>query len=141
LKPFTLNQAAQISHKSKAGILKAIHGGRLSAKQNELKIWEIDPAELHRVYPYQLPNEEVTAKLPQEKPPVTTELLAELLAKEKEEREKDRNQYEETINKLWQRLEDEAEERKKLTRLLTHQPEPAKKENLLFKKIFKSKRE
>jgi hypothetical protein len=138
LKPFTLNQAAQISHKSKAGILKAIHSGRLSAKQNELKIWEIDPAELHRVYPYQLPSEQETTKLPQEKPPVTAELLTELLAKEKEEREKDRNQYEETINKLWQRLEDEAEERKKLTRLLTHQTEPTeKKENLLFKKIFK----
>jgi hypothetical protein len=139
LKPFTLNQAAQISHKSKAGILKAIHSGRLSAKQNEMKIWEIDPAELHRVYPYQLRSEQETTELPQEKPPVTAELLAELLAKEKEEREKDRNQYEETINKLWQRLEDEAEERKKLTRLLTHQVEPTekKKENLLFRKIFK----
>jgi hypothetical protein len=141
LKPFTLNQAAQISHKSKAGILKAIHSGRLSAKQNELKIWEIDPSELHRVYPYQLPNEEVTIELPQEKLPVTTELLVELLAKEKEEREKDRNQYEETISKLWQRLEDEAEERKKLTRLLTHQTEHVeqKKENALFKRIFKNR--
>lgn len=139
MKPFTLNQAAQISHKSKAGILKAIHSGRLSAKQNELKIWEIDPAELHRVYPYQLPSEQETVELPQEKPPVTAELLATLLAKEKEEREKDRNQYQETINKLWQRLEDEAEERKKLTKLLTYQSEPSaiKKENLLFKKIFK----
>lgn len=139
MKPFTLNQAAQISHKSKAGILKAIHSGRLSAKQNELKIWEIDPAELHRVYPYQLPSEQETVELPQEKPPVTAELLAELLAKEKEEREKDRNQYQETINKLWQRLEDEAEERKKLTKLLAYQSEPSaiKKENLLFKKIFK----
>ena len=139
MKPLTLNKAAEISHKSKAALLKAIRSGRMSAKQNELKIWEIDPAELHRVYPYQLPSEEVTAELPKEKPLVTAELLAELLAKEKEEREKDRNQYEETIKRLWQRLDDEAEERKKLTRLLTHQAEPAekKKENLLFKKIFK----
>ena len=80
MKPFTLNKAAEISHKSKAALLKAIRSGRMSAKQNELKIWEIDPAELHRVYPYQLPSEEVTAELPKEKPPDTTELLTELLA-------------------------------------------------------------
>lgn len=80
--------------------------------------------------------------MPQKKPQVTTELLTELLSKEKEEREKDRYQYEETIKKLWERLKDEAEERRQLTKLLAYQSEPSatsaiKKENLLFKKIFK----
>lgn len=143
MKPFTLNQAAQISHKSKAAILKAIKNGRLSAKQNELKVWEIDPAELHRVYPYQLENHE----LPPKKPLVTTELLTELLVKEKQERELDkeerrreREQLQNTIDDLRKRLDEEAQERRKLTKLITHQPESVirqKKENLLFKKIFK----
>lgn len=137
MKPLSLNKAAEISHKSKAGLLKAIRSGRLSARQNELKVWEIDPAELHRVYPYQLPNTEETAKLPQEKPDESSKLLSELLEKEKNERERERKQFEETISKLWQRLEAEAEERQKLTKLLTHQPETTqKKENTLFQKIF-----
>lgn len=142
MKPFTLNKAAEISHKSKAALLKAIRSGRLSAYQNEQKIWEIDPAELYRVYPYQLPSEKVTAELPEKTSNKTVELLEELLGKEKIERERERIQFEETINNLWQRLDEEAEERRKLTKLLTHQKEEEsvtkeKKENLLFRKIFK----
>lgn len=143
MKPFTLNKAAEISHKSKAALLKAIRSGRLSAYQNEQKIWEIDPAELHRVYPYQLPSEEVTVELPEKTSNKTVELLEELLEKEKIERERERKQFEETIKNLWQKLDEEAEERRKLTKLLTHQSEPEepvtkeKKENLLFRKIFK----
>lgn len=73
--------------------------------------------------------------LPHEKPKPTTELLEAL----EKERMREREQMQATIDDLRKRLDEEAEERRKLTKLLTHQTEPVekKKENLLFKKIFK----
>jgi hypothetical protein len=137
LKLLTLNQAAETCHKSKAAILKAIRSGRLSAKINEKRIWEIDPAELHRVYPYTIDDKRVNNELPE----VNIKVLETLLEKEKQERERERQQYENTINKLWLKLEEETEERKNLTKLIENksyqQKEPIKKENFLFKKIFK----
>jgi hypothetical protein len=49
--PFTLGQAAKATGRSKAGLLDAIRGGRLSASRDDKNQWQIDPAELHRVYP------------------------------------------------------------------------------------------
>lgn len=49
--PLTLGQAAKATGRSKAGILGAIRNGRLSATRDDKKQWQIDPAELHRVYP------------------------------------------------------------------------------------------
>lgn len=48
---YTLKQAAEAAGKGKPAILKAIKNGRLSAKKNEKGQWNIDPSELHRVYP------------------------------------------------------------------------------------------
>jgi len=62
MKPLNLNQAAKTCKKSKAALLKAIHSGRLSAKQNELKVWEIDPYELFRVYPFEIKSYQPTSK-------------------------------------------------------------------------------
>jgi hypothetical protein len=46
----------------------------------------------------------------------------------------------ETIDDLRRRLDDEAQERRRLTMLLTHQPEPPKAEqparSLLYEKLF-----
>lgn len=47
---YSLKQAAEAVGKSKPTILRAIQTGRISAKKNEFGAWEIDPAELHRVY-------------------------------------------------------------------------------------------
>lgn len=130
---FTLNQAAKVCHKSKSSILDAIRSGRLSAIMNEKKQWQIDPSELHRVYPYRVINTE----------PVSTEHIAMiknhyddhenqipninlLLEKEKQERERERIQLSETIDDLRNRLTQSENERRstqeKLTLLLTHQP-------------------
>ena len=49
--PLTLNQAAREAGRSKATLLDAIRGGRLSAPKDELGRYQIDPAELFRVYP------------------------------------------------------------------------------------------
>lgn len=46
----TLSQAAKECGKSKTAIHKALTRGRISAKKNDKGEWEIDPAELFRVY-------------------------------------------------------------------------------------------
>lgn len=48
---YSLKEAAEATGRGKPAILKAIQKGRISGKKNELGEWEIDPAELHRVYP------------------------------------------------------------------------------------------
>jgi len=47
----TLGQAAKETGMAKSAISRAIKSGRLSARKNEVGTFEIDPAELFRVYP------------------------------------------------------------------------------------------
>jgi excisionase family DNA binding protein len=47
---YTLGEAAKATGKSKATISKAIKSGRISALKDETGTFQIDPAELHRVY-------------------------------------------------------------------------------------------
>lgn len=47
----TLGEASRRTGKSKAAIIKAIGSNRLSASKSEAGQWQIDPAELFRVYP------------------------------------------------------------------------------------------
>lgn len=158
IKPLTLTQAAQTCKKSKAALLDAIRSGRLSAVKNDKDVWEINPAELHRVYPYQLENDDKNAYLPHIERIPTPEFFNELLEKEKQERELDRQerdrerkQMQSTIDDLRQRLDSETEERRRLTLLLTHQQEQfsdksgtvhskieKKSENQLWKNVFKN---
>jgi hypothetical protein len=53
---YTLGQAAKATGRSKSTILKAIKNGRISARKSETGDWEIDPSELHRLYPPSLEN-------------------------------------------------------------------------------------
>lgn len=48
---YSLKQAADAVGRGKPAILKAIKNGRISAKKDDNGQWQIDPAELHRVYP------------------------------------------------------------------------------------------
>lgn len=57
----TLNKASTAAKKGKSALLNAIKKGRLAAKKNELGEWEIDPAELFRLYPSE-PVQENRAK-------------------------------------------------------------------------------
>jgi excisionase family DNA binding protein len=47
---YSIKQAAETTGKTKPTILRAIQKGKISAKKDEHGEWEIDPAELHRVY-------------------------------------------------------------------------------------------
>ena len=126
MQPLTLNQAAKVAHKSKAAILEAIRSGRLSAKRNELGQWEIDPAELFRVYPQ---NQSETGTENRDQPPEenhTTPILLEKIASFEErlrateaERERERRQLESQLDDL---KADRDHWRQQATMLLTHKP-------------------
>ena len=47
---YTLGQAAKAVGKSKTAVANAVKTGRLSAVKDAFGQWQIDPAELHRVY-------------------------------------------------------------------------------------------
>ena len=47
---YTLSQAAQATGKNKATIQRAIKSGKITAPKNSSGAYEIDPAELHRVF-------------------------------------------------------------------------------------------
>lgn len=48
---YTLGEAAKAVGKAKPTVLAAIRSGRISAKKDEFERWQIEPVELHRVYP------------------------------------------------------------------------------------------
>lgn len=52
----TLNQAAKICSRSKSTLLDAIRAGRMSAPKDDRGRYSIDPAELHRAFPFQSQN-------------------------------------------------------------------------------------
>ena len=57
---YTLGQAAEATGKAKSTIFKSIRAGRISACKDEFENWSIDPSELHRVYsplPRETPGE------------------------------------------------------------------------------------
>ena len=48
---YTLSEAASVTGKNKATIQRAIKSGKISAPKSESGSYEIDPSELHRVFP------------------------------------------------------------------------------------------
>jgi hypothetical protein len=48
---YTIATAAAAVGRNKTAILRSINSGKISAAKNENGEWQIDPAELHRVYP------------------------------------------------------------------------------------------
>ena len=128
------NRAAKEAGVAKKTLLEAMNKGRLSASKNDKGHWEIDPAELFRVFPKQEPT-------PHEEPKPTplentqnhsenSALKAELKAV-REMLEREQEQAADQIADLRQRLDSETEERRKLTAQLTDQrptaPEPQKR--------------
>lgn len=57
----TLGEASKACNVTKSGISKAIKSGRLSAYKNDIGQYEIDPAELFRVFPVKTVNSQLDA--------------------------------------------------------------------------------
>ena len=125
MQPLTLNQAAREAGRSKATLLEAIRGGRLSAPKDELGHYQIDPAELFRVYPPtgRRPDAE-TATDPM--PPTTeTALLrqkVEFLERIIQGIESERNDLRRRLDAESEARENAAAEIRRLTLMLTHSP-------------------
>ena len=111
----TLCQAAKAAKKSKSTLLAAINSGRLSAFKNKKGQWQIDSDDLFRLYPLtgQKPDEKTGLDL--SRPSEGTILLRQqiefykqLITELKGERDD-----------LRRRLNEETDERRKLTALLT----------------------
>ena len=120
---YTLGQAAKATGRSKAGLLDAIRNGRISASRDDKNQWQIDPAELHRVYPL-IVKPEVKAEQEQT-PPNTYE--TQLLEEKVRYLERTVNTLEATTADL-RTDRDHWREQARLTLMLTDQRQPPKVE-------------
>jgi len=158
--PYSLKQAATASGKSKPTILRAIQTGKISAEKDEQGEWQIEPAELHRVYPpvpeRNSSDEPECNDAQQADSPIETALLRAEVQQMRErfasidiDRERERHEASETIADLRRRLDQSEQERRdkdrQLTALLTHQrpetevPAPAPKAGRGFRAWFRRK--
>jgi len=137
----TLNQAAKAAKKSKATLLDAIRSGRMSAPKDDLGRYQIDPAELFRVYP---PDRSESGHENHGRPPEETSETSALRVTVDHLRELIR-QIESERDDLRTRLSQSEEERRttqaKLTAILTDQSakpviEPAAG---FWKKLFRGR--
>jgi excisionase family DNA binding protein len=110
-----LAEAAELANVSRSALLKAIKRGKLSAARDDVSgQWRVDAAELSRVYAVKSAPD-----LGKETPTEGAALLNERVRA----LEHLVDVLEDERNDLRRRLDAEADERRRLTRLLTHQRE------------------
>lgn len=134
--PYTLGQAAKAAGVAKSTISDACKTGKISFTKNEHGAYQIDAAELHRVYPpkpsangsenvrsndAQPHSEHPESSVGSEALRLEVEMLREQLAAVGVERERERSQFSDQIEDLRRRLDGEGEERRRLTAILTDQ--------------------
>lgn len=99
----TLGTASKATGKAKSTILRAIKNGTISAHKSRDGSYEIDPAELHRVFdPVGSQNSLIDPEEPPEHGPATLKLRLSIL---EAEREREREQMQATIDDLRKRLD------------------------------------
>ena len=118
---YTLGEAARATGRNKSTILRAIKAGVLSATRDPADGgWQIEPAELHRVYPAIVgATQDATPNATTRNGDATSDVMAELRARLADK--------DAVIDDLRRRLDAEAEERRRLTAILADQrakPEP-----------------
>lgn len=128
----SLATAATATGKAKATIHRAIKSGKLSANFNN-GVYEIDPAELHRVFaPVSVERPSIQEMRQSDTNNETALFKQEIeFLRQQLDREKELNR------ELARRLDDEAAERRNLTALLTHQTERKSDGGALWRKVFK----
>lgn len=136
----SLNSAAKAAGISKSTIYRAIKSGKMSAHFED-GVYTIDPAELHRVFPPVSSERVMKGEMTQSETHDETPVLRKEVEFLKQQVERER----EFVKSLERRLDESDAERRKLTALLTFQQEqpvkvqkePVKKENKLWKKLFR----
>lgn len=137
--PYSLKDAATATGTSKPTILRAIQKGKISAEKDANGEWQIDPAELHRVYPAvterTVPDDVDWNDTQQANSAYETgalrgevEQLRERLASLDLDRDRERREATDQIADLRRRLDQAEQERRdkdrQLTALLTDQRTP-----------------
>ena len=136
----SLTSAATATGISKSTIYRAIKSGKMSAIFED-GVYKIDPAELHRVFSPVSVERAMKEEMTQSETQGETPLLKLEVDFLKQQLERER----EFVKSLERRLDESDAERRKLTKLLTFQQEQSpkvqeqsvKKENKLWKKLFK----
>lgn len=129
---YSLSDAAKATGKNRTTIHRAIKSGKISASKNENGAYDIEPAELHRIFPAIAQRSAQQAKETdsnrQQPGDTTSETLRIRLATLEKERDRERAQLEETIADL---REDRDKWRQQATALLEdHRPKG------FFKRLF-----
>ena len=123
---YTLNEAAKAVGKSKTTIHRAIKSGKISASKLENGAYAIDPSELHRVF--QVGTTERTIRNDTEQRETAAGMADIRLEMLEKERERERQQLEETIADL---REDRDRWRQQATALLED-----RRPRTVWKRIF-----
>lgn len=121
----TIREAAQAVGVGKSTIHRMVKDGRLSASKGEDGVFKIDPAELGRVFgrvPWEGSRDGVRDDAGHDRDGLSHDVLVERLAAAERALERER----EVSRDLARRLDEEAQERRRLTALLVHQAEPAR---------------
>ena len=118
---YTIRAAAKSTGRSKATIHRAVQSRVSATKDEATGEWRIGPAELHRVFPAVSTGQVRDRESRQSEVTDETAILRVQLEQERAERQRERAQLERTIDDLRERLDREAEERRKLTAILTDQ--------------------
>lgn len=118
---YTLGEAAKATGKSKTTISKAIKNGKISASKLDNGQYQIDPAELHRVYPLTVISNSQNGRL--DTPKLTPEIIQNNneLAMQLKLAEARLSDKEEMLEDLKQ---DRDKWRQQATALLEHKQEP-----------------
>lgn len=119
---YSLSDAAKATGRNRTTIQRAIKSGKISASKNENGTYEIEPAELHRIFPAiaqrSAQQTKETDSNSQQQGGATSETLRIRLEMLEKERERERAQLEGTIADL---REDRDRWRQQATTLLTDQ--------------------
>ncbi len=127
----TLGQAAEMCGWSKGAISKAIKSGKMSVHKKTKAGFQLDPAEVLRVFPKKTETPSSEQLETPEKHSVNSAVLSEVNALRQQiataelERTREREQLTDRIESLQQMLADEKSERRQLTALLSDQRDKA----------------
>ena len=123
----TLGQAAEMCGWSKGALSKAIKSGKMSVYAKTSAGFQLDPAEVLRVFPKKTETSSSEQIETQEKHTGNSALRSEVEALQQQlvttdlERTREREQLTDRIDSLQRMLNDEKSERRQLTALLTDQ--------------------
>ncbi|MFZ4859917.1 MAG: hypothetical protein ACOYL3_26435 [Desulfuromonadaceae bacterium] len=137
--PYTLKQAAEATGRSKSTIFRAIKNHTISGTKDHNGDWQIDPSELHRIFPpvsgdapNDAPNDAamMRSETPNEMMVLQreVEVIGEKLAAERAERGRERSTLQETIADLREDRDRWRSQAELSTRLLTDQRTQAEKD-------------